>query len=171
MKTTIKILPALALFFILHGNARAVLDGGAGYAQIAYLWQILQQNIERYEQLKKVLDKKEESQHLIRILNEGIDNAKGLLRAMSPDDKGAEEIGKVRGLYGEIPRSEEYGLRFFHDKSVAEGFELAETSKKYADKQEKNADQVFLQARNASPKGRRECRRRPMPKSCTPSTG
>ena len=135
------------------GNANAILDGGAGYAQIPYLWDILQSNIRQYKELKKILEKEEESQHLIRILNKGIDNAEGLLRSMPVDEKGEKEIGRVRGLYGDIPRGEEYGLRFSHDKSATEGFELAEKSKKYAKRQEKNADKVFEQARNASPKG------------------
>ena len=34
MKTTIKILMIMTAFLGIHGDARAIMDGGAGYAQI-----------------------------------------------------------------------------------------------------------------------------------------
>ena len=152
MKRAFKIL-WVAVLLGIPGKSAAIFDGGAGYAQIPYLWEILQENVKRYKQLKSVLKETEESRELIRILNEGIDNAEGLLRMMPPDETGAGGLGKIREFYGEIPKGEEYRLRRSHDRAASDGLGLADESKEYAKRQESNADKIFSQARSASPKG------------------
>lgn len=152
MKTLGIIFLAGAIFF--GGHAHAFLGLGTGTAQIAQLGKILEENIRRYKQLKKIIGQNDGDREYLRILNEGINNAEGLLRSL-PLENGEEMEGikKIQNIYGEIPRSEEYDLRLLHDKTVSEGFELARQSDRYTKRQERNADRVFEQARKASPKG------------------
>ena len=144
------------------GNAYSFLgDGGAGWAQIPYLVKILAENIKRYQQLRQVIQQARNSENLVRTINEGINNATGLLLTLPIKDQGILEelrsfqdvMNKVENIYGKIPKSKESALLLLHDQTIAEGFKVTNSSKEYAKKQEQNAERVFIQASNASPKG------------------
>ena len=144
----------LITILLFGGNAQAFLDLGAGPAQVVQLGKILEENIRRYKQLKQIIEQNDGNREYLRILNEGINNAEGLLQSLPLDnDKEMEGIRKIRKVYGDIPRSEEYNLRLLHDKTASEGFKLASEADRYTKRQEKNADRVFEQARRASPQG------------------
>ena len=61
--------------------------------EIPYLIEILSENVKRYEQLKQVIKQGEDSESLLRLLNEGIDNASGLLQSLP-----VESNGVLKGL-------------------------------------------------------------------------
>ena len=68
----------IIFLILLTGNAYAV-----GGVEIPYLIKILSENIKRYEQLKTVIEQGKDAEQLLRVLNEGIDNASGLLSSFS----------------------------------------------------------------------------------------
>ena len=137
----------MRIFFIfIMANAYSF-DGGV--TQLPYLVKILSENIKRYEQLKTVIRQGENSEQLLRVINEGINNASGLL-TLQKVARGSFEFQKI---YGEIPKNEEAIIYRFHDQSAAEGLGMVISFKEYAKKMEQNAQKVFGQAVYASPKG------------------
>ena len=146
----------VVFLFLLGGNLYAI-----GGIEIPYLIEILSENVKRYEQLREVIKQGEDSQELLRALNEGIDNASELLQALPiKNEKALKNLSKfketrdwVREVYGEIPKNGEEALFKLHDETVSESFKMAALSHGYAQIQEQNAQKVFAQARDASPKG------------------
>ncbi|MBK24506.1 MAG: hypothetical protein CME70_10980 [Halobacteriovorax sp.] len=136
-------------------------DGGAGWAQIPYLVKILAENIKRYQQLKSMVDTARNRDQYIRLINSGLENSLGLLNSLPIiDERILSEIhnfqkafNTVTKVYGAIPKSDEAALHMLHDQSVAESIKMASNIKKYAQKQEENANRVSIQSRRASPKG------------------
>ena len=146
----------IAFLILFTGSVYAI-----GGVEIPYLIEILSENVKRYEQLKQVIKRGENSEQLLRLLNEGINNASGLLQSLPIEDDGVlqglgkfkDSMDKVRSIYGSIPKGEESKLFTLHDETTSEGFKMANLSKGYAKIQEQNAERVFKQAINASPKG------------------
>ena len=134
---------------------------GGDFAQIPYLIEILSENVKRYEQLRQVVKQGEDSQELLRVLNEGIDNATGLLQSLPiQDQKILQRLRRfqnardeIKRIYGAIPKGSDEELFRLHDKSVSRAFEMVDISSGYAKIQEQNAQKVFRQAKRASPKG------------------
>lgn len=56
-------------------------------------------------------------------------------------------------LYGLVPKSSDSALHKLHDATVAESLKLSNQVKDYAEMQEMNANNVFIQSASASPKG------------------
>ena len=139
-------------FILLTGNAHAI-----GGMEIPYLIEILSENIKRYEQLKTVIEQGKDAEQLLRVLNEGIDNASGLLSSLPIKDEGVlsqldefkQAMDKVREIYGTIPKGNESALFRLHDETVSEGFKMINESREYAREQEQNAKKVFIQAASA----------------------
>lgn len=147
----------MQIFFLILFMDNAYAMGGV---EIPYLIEILSENIKRYEQLREVIQQGRDSEQLLRVLNEGIDNSTGLLSMLSIEEENLPQLNqlrdardKVRNLYGTIPKGEESSLFRLHDESASEGFKMASASKGYAGRQEQNATKVFKQAANASPRG------------------
>ena len=146
----------IVFLILLTGNAYAI-----GGVEIPYLIEILSENIKRYEQLKTVIEQGKDAEQLLRVLNEGIDNASGLLSSLPIKDEGVlsqlgefkQAMDKVREIYGAIPKGNESALFRLHDETVSEGFKMINESREYARAQEKNAKKVFIQAASASPRG------------------
>ena len=122
-----------------------------------YLIQILLENVKRYEQLREVIRHGENTEELLRVLNEGINNASGLLESLPIDNKDLESLAHyqdslrdIEKNYGSIPKGKEAPLFHRHDKTASEGIEMAKSSKGYAKRQEHNAESVFQQAPRAS---------------------
>jgi hypothetical protein len=136
-------------------------DGGAGWAQIPYLVKILAENIKRYQQLKSMVDTARNRDQYIRLINSGLENSLGLLNSLPiKDERILSELhnfqkafNTIQEVYGSIPKSNEAALHMLHDQSVAESIKMASNIKKYATKQEENANKISIQSRRASPKG------------------
>lgn len=134
---------------------------GSGWAAVAYLIKILEENYRRYIQLKQMIDMTKDQNDFVRLLNSGLDNSIGLLESLPIKDervlaemkefKGA--IGKVEVLYGKIPKSPEEALHLLQDQTVAESLRMANSFKDFSEIQEKNSRVIAEQARQASPKG------------------
>lgn len=136
-------------------------DGGAGWANAAYLAKILTENIKRYQQLKLMIDTAKNSDQYIRLINQGIENSIGLMNSLPvKDERILDELrtfqtamNSVNQIYGAIPKSEEAALQLLHDQSVAESLKMVNASKEYSRLQEENAVKISIQSRQASPKG------------------
>ena len=98
----------MRIFFLIlfTGNAYAL-----GGVEVPYLIKILSENIKQYEQLREVVEQGKNSENLLRILNEGIDNASGLLQTLPIKDekilsglaKFQDAREKVKQIYGATP--------------------------------------------------------------------
>lgn len=136
-------------------------DGGAGWANAAYLAKILVENVKRYQQLRLMIDQAKNSEQYIRLINQGIENSIGLINSLPvKDERVLDELrsfqtalNSVNKLYGMIPKSEEAALQLLHDQSVAESLKMVNASKEYSRLQEENAVKISIQSRQASPKG------------------
>ncbi len=148
--------------FLLIPNASAYLaDGGAGWANYALILKIYLENLKRFYQLKQMIDQGDRHHNYIRILNEGLNNATGLMQVLPVKDERilAElrnfqtSLSKVEEIYGLVPKSSDSALQKLHDATVAESFKLSNSVKDYAEIQEMNANNIFIQSSSASPKG------------------
>lgn len=136
-------------------------DGGAGWAQLPYIIQILTENIKRYHQLKTMIKTAKEREQYLKLINSGLENSIGLLTSLPiEDEKILTQIkdfklafDTIQKVYGVIPKSEEAALQMLHDQTVAESIKMASSIKNYAKKQEENASKISIQSRTASPKG------------------
>jgi len=145
----------MVLFFPKY--ARADIWGG----DVAVLMQILQENIRHYYQLQQMIGQGRDSDRYLRWINAGLDNSIGLLQSLPIKDEMVladlrefrQAMRKVEGLYGKIPRSPEEALQLLHDQTVAESLRMANDFKIYSENQERNADVIAVNARDASPKG------------------
>lgn len=136
-------------------------DGGAGWANAAYLAKILAENIKRYQQIKLMIDQAKSQEQYLRILNHGLENSIGLMNSLPIRDESV--LGELRNfqtalktiesVYGKIPKSEEAALQLLLDQSVAESLKMINDTKEYSRIQEENAVKISIQSRQASPKG------------------
>lgn len=143
-------------------EAKAFLgDGGAGWANAAYLAKILAENIKRYQQLKMMIDQAKSNDQYLRLINHGIENSIGLMNSLPVKDERVlgelksfqSAMQSVQNIYGSIPKSEEAALQMLQDQTVAESFKMVNASKEYSKLQEENAEKISIQSREASPKG------------------
>jgi len=157
-----KILKVVIVFCIFTlQNVNAQLDGGAGWANYVYIVKIYLENIKRFYQLKEMIEQAHKHDQYIRVLNEGLNNAVGLMEVLPiRDEKILGQIrdfqaalSKVEEIYGLVPKSKDEALQRLHDLTIAESLKLSNASKDYAEKQESNAVKVFIQSTSASPKG------------------
>ena len=147
------------LFFSKSGMAQ--ISDGSGWANYVYLVKIYAENIKRYYQLKEMIEQAHRHDQFLRVLNEGLNNAVGLIEVLPiRDDRILGQIrefqaalSKVEEIYGIIPKSADQALQKLHDLTIAESLKLSNASKDYAEKQETNAERVFVQSASASPKG------------------
>ena len=136
-------------------------DGGAGWANAAYLAKILMENYKRYVQLTQMIQNAKDHDQYIRALNMGLENTVGLLHSLPiRDEKILEDLRnfeksykKVVDIYGQIPKTKEEALHALHDQSIAESFRMINSFKDYSRQQEENSVILKVQAREASPKG------------------
>lgn len=136
-------------------------DGGAGWANYAYLLKIYHENLKRFIQLRDMVQQARSHDQYIRAINEGINNATGLAQVLPLKDdqvlsqlrKFQDALKKVEEIYGIIPKGSDSELHKLHDMSIAESLKLANTLQDYAEHQERNATKVFYQSASASPKG------------------
>jgi hypothetical protein len=130
-------------------------------ADLAYLAQILDENIKHYYQLQEMIQQGRSADQYLHWLNEGIDNSVGLLESLPIKDekvlsdlrqfKGA--LNRVQSVYGQVPKSPEDAMQTLHDQTVAESLRMANDFKDYSVSQEKNSEIIAQQARAASPRG------------------
>ena len=123
--------------------------------------QILAENIQHYYQLQQMIGQGRNADEYLRWVNAGIDNSIGLLQSLPIKDERILAdlrdfrfaLNKVQGLYGVVPRSPEEPLQTLQDQTVAESLRMANDFKTYSENQERNADVIAINARDASPKG------------------
>jgi hypothetical protein len=161
-KLSLKLFIISFLFqFMSTNNAYAQMDGGAGWANYVYLIKIYQENLKRFIQIKTMIDQAHSHDQYIRALNEGLNNATGLLQATPLKDERIlaqlrqfqDALTKVEQIYGIVPKGSDSELQKLHDMTIAESLKLSNSSRDYAELQEQNANQVFYQSATASPKG------------------
>ncbi|MCY4643043.1 MAG: hypothetical protein OXB88_00330 [Bacteriovoracales bacterium] len=134
------------LFFALMMGGDAF-----GVTETPYLVQILSENLKRYEQLREVIRSTKNTEHLLDVLNRGIDNTSGLL--MSLPRKAESDFRRIARVYGSVPEGLESSLYSLHDRSVHRAVDTATAMKDYAKRLEKDAFALFQQAKAASLKG------------------
>lgn len=145
---------------LVSGNLHAWSDG-SGWANYAYLVKIYLENVKRFYLLKQMIDQAERHDQYIRILNEGLNNAAGMMEVLPVKDENIlaelrsfqSALKKVEEIYGLVPKSSDSELHTLHDSTIAESFKLSNAVKDYADRQELNATNIFVQSTSASPKG------------------
>ena len=151
---------SLNLVFIPKSSAY-LSDGGAGWANYAFIAKIYLENIKRFYQLKQMIDQGDRQHNFMRSLNEGLNNATGLMQALPIKDERIladlrnfqTSLQKIEELYGLVPKSSDSAMQKLHDDTVAESLKLSNAVKDYAEVQEINANNVFIQSASASPKG------------------
>ena len=142
------------IFYLPFSTSHAVWgDGGAGWAQIPYLVQIVQENVKRFKQLRDM-------QNYEKLINEGVIDVHGLMKLVPIDketaaylhqmEKNKRRLGKI---YGEIPKSPDFQLHEESDRVIAESLTLQSSLASYTKTQEINANNLADQARGLSPKG------------------
>ena len=144
----------ICILFLPFSKSHAFFgDGGAGWAQIPYLVQIVQENIKRFKQLRDI-------QNFKKLIHEGVIDLHGLLELVPIDEETADylrQIEKTRKqieeIYGEIPKSPDFLLHKENDRVIAESITLQNSLAAYTKTQEHNANRLTRQARGLSPKG------------------
>ncbi len=138
-------------------TTKADLWGG----DVAVLLQILEQNIRHYFQLQQMIQQGRDADQYLRWINSGIDNSIGLLNSLPIKDESVladlkefkSALGKIKNVYGEVPKSPEDSLHTLHDETVAESLRMAHDFKEFSKIEEKNSEIIAAEAREASPKG------------------
>ncbi len=140
----------LATVLLVPNQVQAI----GGTAQIPYLMKLINENIKRYQQLKEMIKETKQNREYLRLINQGIDNAQGIMQALPVEKKNPiREKNQVIKLYGTTPKGKGEEIFKRHDQSVAESLKLIDSSHTYAKKQEQNSKRIFTQAQKASPKG------------------
>ncbi len=142
-------------------GASAWTDGGAGWANYAYIIKIYQENLRRYMQLKEMIDQARSHDQYVRALNEGLNNAIGVAEVLPIQNDQVlnqlrlfqDALKKVEQIYGIVPKGSDSELHKLHDQTIAESLKLANALQEYSYLQEQNANAVFRQSSQASPKG------------------
>ena len=158
-----KQLKKIILFSLLmnYTSLYAQFSDGSGWANYAYLVRIFQENIKRYKQLKEMMRRAKTQEKLIKKINNGIDNARGLIEVLPVKDQRVlssfrglkDSVNQIYKIYGAIPHGSDAVLQTLHDKTIAESFGLANQVNYYTEKQEDNVRKIFRQSKGASPKG------------------
>lgn len=128
---------------------------------VAVLLQILEQNIRHYFQLQQMIQQGRDADQYLRWINSGIDNSIGLLNSLPIKDESVladlkefkSALGKIKNVYGEVPKSPEDSLHTLHDETVAESLRMVHDFKEFSKIEEKNSEIIAAEAREASPKG------------------
>lgn len=136
-------------------------DGGAGWANAAYLAKILTENVRRYQQLRMMIDQAKNHKQYLKLIHSGLENSIGLLESMPVKDERIlaelktfkKSYDTILDIYGKIPKSKESLLHALHDQTVAESLRMVNSFKDFTKKQDENSVMLKVQARNASPKG------------------
>lgn len=136
-------------------------DGGAGWANAAYLAKILTENVKRYQQLRMMIDQARNHEQYLKLLNQGLENSIGLMNSLPIKDERIlgdlrsfqSSLNAIETIYGQIPDSEEAALQLLLDQTVAESIKMINDTKEYSRIQEENATKISIQSRQASPKG------------------
>ena len=146
----------IILLFTLMFNCEssfAFFDGGAGFAQIAKLIQIIEQNRERFKQLRDI-------QRFERLIHEGRIDVYGLAELLPIDSETIfylrqfeQNYKKIQDFYGDISNNPNKDIHRINDEIIAESLTLQGSLAKYTKRQEKNATQLLKQARGLSPRG------------------
>ena len=147
----------VALFCLLQTE----MWGFTGAAQVPYLIRLVTENVKRYHQLREVIRQSKEGDLYMRMINQGIENAVGVVLSLPVEDQNLlgdlktfrETVVALEELYGVIPDGPTASMFRLHDESVAESVKLINDLKRYAMEQEKNAERVFYQAPTAAPRG------------------
>lgn len=156
-----RILIVFLLTFSLFMPKAYPWSDGSGWATYPYIVKILYENIQRYKQLKFMIGQAKGRHQYMKLLNQGINNAVGLMQALPlKDEKVIQQfkdfssaLKKLDELYGIIPKSDDAGMQNLHDRTIAESLKIANAINGYVSQQEKNALAVHAQSQNASPKG------------------
>lgn len=152
----------LSIFLLLPRPSYAIFgDGGAGWANAAYLAKILTENIRRYQQLKFMISDARKHRDWVKVVHQGLENAGVLIESLPVKDERIlsqlrsvrESLSAIEKLYGAIPKSKEELLHRLHDNTVAESLRMIHDFQKYAEKQESNSVVIASNSRQASPKG------------------
>lgn len=128
---------------------------------IPYLIQIIMQAIKQYNEMKAILQQAKDTKALLKSLNEGMDTAINLIRALPLKDEKIlgdlknyqDALREIRRLYGDVPMGPESSMYNTHDQTIAESIKLVNAIQEYATVQEKNADQIGDSSNYMSPKG------------------
>ena len=134
---------------------------GSGWATYPYIVKILYENIKRYQQLKYMISQAKDRHQYMRLINQGINNAVGLMQALPiRDEKVIQQfkdfrvaLKKLDELYGMIPKGDDAKMQGLHDRTIAESLKIASVINDYANQQERNAVKIHIQSQRASPKG------------------
>lgn len=137
------------------------LFGADAAAMIPFLVKLIAQAVNQYNQLKTIYNNAKQQKEMIESINDGLQEAIGLLETFSIEDEGImndlksfkKALGKVQDLYGEIPEGKEELLLKLHDDTVAESIKIAAALKKYTEIQEDNSVKISRSANQSSPKG------------------
>ena len=134
---------------------------GSGWANYAYLVKIYAENVKRFIQLQQMIQQARNHDQYIRALNYGLDNVMGVAQVLPIKDdqilsqlqRFQDALRKVEAIYGIVPKSSDSELHKLHDMTIAESLKLANVLQDYSLQQEQNANAVFYQSTQASPKG------------------
>ena len=96
-------------------SSRRFLSGGMFGADVAVLIKILAEDIQRFQQLKMMIQQSKDQGDYLRMINSGIENSIGLLQALPvKDEKILAELRDFQGamnsvsnVYGVVPQSPE----------------------------------------------------------------
>lgn len=151
----------ISLLLKPYDNVYAQMDGGAGWANAAYLAKILAENIKHAQQFQMMIEQSRTHKEYLQMINAGIENAVGLLTTLPVKDerilaelRSFQSASKtIEDLYGVVPKSKEAQLQFLHDQTIAESLRMVNGVKDYSQIQEENAIKISIQSRQASPKG------------------
>jgi hypothetical protein len=138
-------------------SARADLFGG----DVAVLVQILAEDLQRYAQLKQMINQGKDQVEFLQQLNSGLENSYGLLQSLPVKDESIlanlrqfqDAVKSIDNVYGTIPKSESAVMEALHDQTIAESLRMVNSFKDYSDQQEQNSIMIAAQSQDASPKG------------------
>ena len=135
--------------------------GGDAAIMLPYLIKLVGQAVKQYKQIKMVYNNAKKHKDMIKSINDGLNEAIGLLEHFPIEDEKVlgelktfkKAINEVERLYGEIPKGKEELLIRLHDETVAESIKVSNSLREYAKNQERNSNRIAIQARSVSPKG------------------
>ena len=125
-------------------------DGGAGWAQVPYLIQIVQENIKRFKQLRDI-------QSFEKLIHEGVIDLQGIEELIPIDKDILIELKRnhkrIKEIYGDIPESIDQEIHRQNDNAIAESMSLHDSLASYTKALDRNATKLTRQAGVMSPKG------------------
>ena len=157
-----KIIVLILPFLLIPSRGYSILgDGGAGWAQIPYLVNILSENYKRYQQLQLIMNQAKQSEAYLRNIHKGLESITGLVSSLPVGNNGVfanirnfnQSLRAVSKFYGPVPKSPREPVHTLHDETVAESIKMSNDFNDYSKSQEKNSVSLKIQSQNASPKG------------------